>query len=190
VLNGTSSAGKTTLASGLQARFAEAGECWFVIGLDDMFAMLPESWVTYRDHIGPHADEGIAFVLVDGAVERRVGPVARSVLAAYRGWVSASARAGLDVIVDEVLLDEADWRGWLDELDGLDVTWVRVDCDLAIVEARERARGDRMVGVARGQVEVVHRYPTYAVRVDTGASGPDEAADVVFAAISSTDTIT
>ena len=34
VLNGTSSAGKSTLASVLQARPGEAGECWIVMGID------------------------------------------------------------------------------------------------------------------------------------------------------------
>ena len=51
VLNGTSSAGKWMLASALQARLAEAGECWIVLGLDDFLGKLPWAWVTYGDHV-------------------------------------------------------------------------------------------------------------------------------------------
>ena len=65
VLNGTSSAGKSTLASALQARLAEAGECWIVMGIDDFLGKLPWAWVTYGDHVGEHADEGIAFEMVE-----------------------------------------------------------------------------------------------------------------------------
>ena len=183
MLNGTSSAGKTTLATTLQARLAEAGECWIVVGVDDLFAKLPPAWVTYRTHVGAHADQGIAFELVDGDVERRVGPIGAQVLAAYRRTVAGAALAGLNVIVDEVLLSEEDWNAWQVELDNLDVLWVRVDCALDVVEARELARGDRMIGLARAQFDVVHLHPAYDVCVDTVAVDPDAAAGAVLAAM-------
>src|SRR4051794_15582389 len=84
VLNGTSSAGKTTLATKLQTRLTDGGECWIVIGVDDLFTKLPPAWVTYGAHVGARADDGIAFELVDGRVVRRIGPVGERVLAAYR----------------------------------------------------------------------------------------------------------
>ena len=46
MLNGPSSAGKTTLAAALQRRFAADGECWFVYAMDDYFAKAPFDWVT------------------------------------------------------------------------------------------------------------------------------------------------
>jgi chloramphenicol 3-O phosphotransferase len=182
VLNGTSSAGKSTLAATLQARLAELGECWVVLGIDDFFTRLPPAWVTYRGHVGAHADEGIAFVAVGGTVERRVGPVAERLLAAYRGAVAAVARAGINVVVDEVLLSEHDWYAWQRQLEGLEVMWVGVTIDLAVVEQRERDRADRMTGIARSQYEIVHRYPDYDVRVDTGTLDPAAAAELILAA--------
>lgn len=68
---------------------------------------------------------------------------------------------------------------------GLDVTWVRVRIDLDVLEAREEARADRVLGMARWQYDKVHRHPTYDVTVDTGALDPDAAADVVCAALRS-----
>ena len=72
VLNGTSSAGKSTLASTLQRRFVDQGECWIIMGVDDMFLKLPPDWIRIRDFLGAHAEEGIAFETINGEVERRV----------------------------------------------------------------------------------------------------------------------
>lgn len=180
VLNGTSSAGKTTLATTLQARLASEGDCWLVVGIDDVFLKLPDDWIRMRDWFGAYAEEGIEFETIDGEVERRVGPIGTKTLAAYRGWVGAAARAGLNVIVDEVLLDESDWIGWQHELDGLDVMWVRVHIALDALEARERERGDRMIGLARSQYDLVHRFPDYDLSVDTGLVDADVAAEAVL----------
>jgi chloramphenicol 3-O phosphotransferase len=183
VLNGTTSAGKTTLATTLQSRFAGRGECWIVIGIDDFLGKLPFAWVQLGDHVGAHAEQGIVFERVDGGIERRIGPVGTRLLAAYRAAVGSAARAGLNVIVDEVLLSEDDWIGWEAELDGLDSRWVRVEVDLELLEARERERGDREIGMARAQHGVVHQFAKYAVEVDTGRMDADAAAGVVLAAL-------
>jgi chloramphenicol 3-O phosphotransferase len=183
VLNGTSSAGKSTLAETLQARFAAAGEPWIVVGVDDLFVKLPPDWITIGAHVGAHGEAGIVFERIDGAIERRIGPVGTRALAAYRATVAGVARSGLDVIVDEVLLSEDDWHGWQVDLAGLAVRWVRVECALDVVEARERERGDRVVGMARSQYEVVHRHPRYDARVDTATTGPEAAADAILAAL-------
>jgi chloramphenicol 3-O phosphotransferase len=181
VLNGTTSAGKSTLAKALQRKLAARGEPWLVLGLDDFFARMPPDWFRIGDHVGPHAEAGMVFEMVDGAIERRVGPVGRTVLAAYRAAVAGVAHAGMDVIVDEVLLSAEDWEGWQTELAGLDVTWVAVDAALDLVLERERERGNRVVGMAAAQFDVVHRFATYDLRVDTGTLTPDDAADVILA---------
>lgn len=183
VLNGTTSSGKTTLATTLQARLASAGECWIIIALDDFFAKLPFDWVQLGKHVGARAEEGIVFELVDGEIERRLGPIGAQVIAAYRSAVGGAARAGLNVIVDEVLLSEEDWDAWKVELSGLDPYWVRVDLALELVEARERDRGDRVIGMARAQYDVVHKYATYYLVVDTATMDPEAAAAAVLAAI-------
>ena len=182
VLNGTSSAGKTTLARALRARLTDAGECWMVIGIDDVMEKVPRAWFAIGDHVGARAEDGLVFAREGDTIERRVGPVGRQMMGAYRGVVGAVVRAGINVIVDEVLLSEEDWFGWQEVLRGLDALWVRIDVDLAEVEARELARGDRVIGMARAQYDVVHRYPDYDLHVDTGVLDPAAAAEVVLAA--------
>jgi chloramphenicol 3-O phosphotransferase len=180
VLNGTTSAGKTTLARTLQRELAAAGEPWLVIALDDFFARVPPDWFQIGDHVGTHAEAGMAFEMVDGSIQRRVGPFGRTILAAYRGAVGVMARAGLDVIVDEVLLSTEDWAGWQAELVGLDVTWIAVDLARDLAIERERQRGNRVIGMAAAQFDVVHRFATYDLRVDTGVLTPDEAAAAIL----------
>ena len=184
VLNGATSAGKSTLAKALQRRFAASGTPWLVIALDDFFARVPPEWFRIGDHLGPHAEAGMVFEAVNGTIERRVGPFGRTVLSAYRAAVAAIARAGLDVIVDEVLLSEEDWEGWQRDLVGLDVTWVAVDLAPDLLLERERARGDRVIGMAAAQVDVVHSYATYDLGVDTGVLTPEDAAAAIHARIS------
>jgi chloramphenicol 3-O phosphotransferase len=181
VLNGTTSAGKSTLAKALQRKLAAGGEPWLVLALDDFVARVPPDWFQIGDHVGPHAEAGMVFEMVDGAIERHVGPVGRTLLAAYRAAVAGVAQAGMDVIVDEVLLSAEDWEGWQTELAGLDVTWVAVDAARDLVVERERERGNRVIGMAAAQFDVVHRFATYDLRVDTGTLTPDEAVDVILA---------
>ncbi len=181
VLNGPSSAGKSTLAVALQRRFAADGECWLVYGMDDYFAKIPFDWVTAGNHVGARADDGVVLEIVDGVFRMRMGPIGRQVLAAWRGAVGSAARAGLNVIADDVLLTDEEWQGWQAELDGLDTHWVRVHIDLDVLEAREQARGNRMAGQARSQYDVVYRHATYDAAVDTGTLDPDAAAAAVLA---------
>jgi chloramphenicol 3-O phosphotransferase len=181
VLSGPSSSGKTTLATALQRRFTADGECWFVYAMDDFFAKVPFDWVTAGAHVGPRAGDGVVLEIVDGEFRMQLGPIGRAVVAAWRGAVGSAARAGLNVIADDVTLTEEQWRAWQAELDGLDVHWVRVHIELRELEARESRRGDRMPGQARAQYEDAYRYPSFHAEVDTGTLDPDAAAASVLA---------
>jgi chloramphenicol 3-O phosphotransferase len=181
VLSGPSSAGKSTLAAALQKLFSAEDECWFIFGIDDYFAKVPFDWVTARGHVGPHADDGVVLEIVDGEFRMRLGPIGRRMLAAWRGGVGSAARAGLNVIADDVQLTEEEWRAWRAELRGIDCHWVRVAIDVDILEERERQRGDRTPGQARAQYEAAYRFPAFDAEVDTGRLSPDDGAAAVLA---------
>jgi len=182
ILNGATSAGKTTLAVALQAQLAADGECWLVWGIDDFLGKLPVAWLAYGDE-GVHADDGVRFDRVDGGIAFRTGPVGDRLLASYRGTIAAMARNGLNLIVDEVVLDEAAWLDWVQCLEALPVLWVRVDCPVEVLEAREQERGDRLPGLARSQVATVHRHPAYDLVVDTATTDATGCAARVAAAV-------
>ncbi|MDQ3145503.1 MAG: hypothetical protein M3R01_00975 [Actinomycetota bacterium] len=63
-LNGTSTAGKSTLAAAMQHQFAAQGQCWVILGIDDFLGKLPAPWVRYHE-AGAHAE------LAAAVIERR-----------------------------------------------------------------------------------------------------------------------
>jgi chloramphenicol 3-O phosphotransferase len=93
--------------------------------------------------------------------------------------VAGMASAGNPVILDHVLSER--WRllDCLQVLDGHDVVLVGVHCSLAEVERRERLRGHRVLGLAAEQYRRVHSHAMYDVEVDTEANSPLECAEQI-----------
>jgi chloramphenicol 3-O phosphotransferase len=104
-----------------------------------------------------------------------VGGVGRQLLRAYQGGVRAAAQAGLNVIVDEVVIDEMSWSDWAAALRGLDAVWVGVCCSAAVAEERERARGDRYRRLASVQTITAREHAEYSFEIDTTTHAPDDA---------------
>ena len=168
VLNGSSSAGKTSLGRALQDRLEG---WWLVLGIDTLITAMPARMFGTPDGHTIHAD---------GSIE--IGPGWRRAHDRWRSSVGALVRAGADVILDEVFLEGADdQRRWRHTLDGLAVTWVGVKCDVEMAAAREAARGDRVPNLARWQAGLVHEDVDYDVVVDTTALSPEESAEAVIA---------
>jgi chloramphenicol 3-O phosphotransferase len=176
VINGTSSAGKTTLAQAFQEARAVAGECWVVFGIDDFVPRLPRRWVAIDAWSGSLADEGVRLVRVGDRARYRIGDLGRRLISAYRRSIAEIARAGLNVVVDDVTIEQDEWDEWCTALAGLDPVWVALRCDADVAAGREAARGDRVRGLVRGLVDVVHRYPVYDLELDSTATS---AADLV-----------
>ncbi|WP_438487594.1 chloramphenicol phosphotransferase CPT [Streptomyces sp. S186] len=155
VLNGGSSAGVTSLARALQDVLPRP---WLTFGVDAFVETLPPALTSAPDGLN---------VAPDGAVT--VGPVFHRLEAAWRQGVAAIARTGTGVIIDDVFLGgAAGQQRWQAALDGLNVLWVGVHCAPEVAAARERARGDRVPGMAAAQAERVHRGVRYDLTVDTG----------------------
>ncbi len=174
VLNGASSSGKTSLARCLLELLEEP---WITLGVDDLIGALAPSLVGEAPQ-----NEGRPPLLAygaDGMVQ--LSPAWRDVEAAWYAGVVAMARAGLRVILDEVLLDGGTGqRRVAHYLDGLSLLWVGVHCDPAIAVQRERARSDRMDGMATSQASKVHDGVHYDVVVDTTAASSEHCARVVI----------
>ena len=176
MLNGTSSSGKTSIANAFQESRSRAGELWVVIGLDDFLAKLPGRWVEVGAWVGSLAHDGIRLDRDGDRANFHIGEHAQRLMHAYRRCVREIAVAGINVIVDEVSLQEDEWQDWCAALDGLDAKWIAVRCDLEVAAQREAARGDRAIGLVRGQADVVHRFPDYDLEVDTTVAPVDDVA--------------
>ncbi|MFJ8650313.1 chloramphenicol phosphotransferase CPT [Streptomyces sp. NPDC093546] len=170
VLNGGSSSGKSGIVRCLQAVLPEP---WLALGTDTLVDAMPASLQT--------SDGGIEFG-PDGEVI--VGPEFRTLEAAWIEGVAAMARAGARVIVDEVFLGSAySQQRWRKALDGLGVVWVGVRCDATVAAGREVARGDRTIGMAASQADVVHQGVTYDLEVDTTHTEALECARTIAARV-------
>jgi chloramphenicol 3-O phosphotransferase len=143
LLNGTSSVGKTTLASALRTA-------------------LPEPFCYYAsDQL---ADSGFRTNkpgLPDtGAPDER----AKFFDGFHRSIVSF-AEAGNDMIVEHIV-EEPSWARQLQELLAhLDAFWVGVHAPIALIEKREQERGNRSIGEARYHLKT-HDHCRYDFEVD------------------------
>lgn len=181
VLNGTSSAGKTTLATALRGRCSTPVQ---VSGVDTFLALQPDSM--FAPPGSDAASDGFTWcpVEVEGreAWTVRAGVKGEALLRAAHAYWAACAAGGLPQIVDHVLLSDAMAVDLQERLAAHDPLFVAVRCPLDVVDQRERDRGDRFIGQGRGIAGTVYDFLTYDVQVDTSLLSPEEAADVVLAA--------
>jgi len=191
LLNGPSSAGKTTLCKALQDAIPHP---YLVTGFDDFVFMAPPRY--YRGADTDRQDQRDAFIAQGvemlstarpgepPSVVAQFGPVFRRLVDSMAPAVRALVDAGNAVIFDHVLHDAAMFDSYHRATAGLAVFEVGVSCPLATLEARERQRGDRVLGRARGLYEVVHTFVDYDVVVNTGAMSTAECVEVIFNALS------
>ena len=147
----------------------------FYLALDTIIGMLPFHY-TGTGHM---AAEGFEFFPAreDGvdAVGVRMGPLGRVLNEQLAVLAATLAGQQLDVLIDHVIFDGEVMEPFLTKLDRETTYLVRVGCDIEELERRERARGDRVLGLARFQASRVHSLePLYDIEVDTTSCGADD----------------
>lgn len=173
VLNGTSSAGKTSLAHALQERWPGP---LLEAGLDRHLTMLP------RRYLGAAWPEVFGYRMSGELVAHvEPGPVGDRLARAMHRSVAALAGAGMDVVVDHVLLTSQWAFDLAAALDGVTAVLVGVRCEPPVLVEREQSRGERTLGQAQAQLPLVHAHGAYDVEVDTAVLDPGAAADAVMA---------
>jgi chloramphenicol 3-O phosphotransferase len=85
--------------------------------------------------------------------------------------------------VDDVWLTAEQALAFKSVMAGAKVLWVGVRCPIEVIEQRERDRGDRRVGQARGHAHLVHQWTDYDVEVDTSRLSPAECASTILDAL-------
>jgi chloramphenicol 3-O phosphotransferase len=172
ILNGASSAGKSTILRMFIEQRATHREWWLPVAIDDFQAKILPEWAEVPGHRGPFSEEGVRFEPSPEGTRVRVGERARRLYAAYHRFVAVCSKEGFDVVVDEVAFDEETVHDWREALAGLSVTWVAVRCDPDVAEAREQARGLRVPGLARWLSSVVHEHALYDLDLDSTNTEP------------------
>lgn len=164
-LNGCGSSGKTSLARALQHLSADL---WLTFGVDTFAEMIlfpTKSDLYYRFFPGKNEHGPIM------RVEK--GPMSDQFFGALPDFANLLANRGNNLIIDEVLLDDESLRGYVHALQNHTVYFVGVFCDLKTMQRREKARGDRAIGLANDQLQCVHEgIREYDLRVDTTTQEP------------------
>jgi chloramphenicol 3-O phosphotransferase len=139
VLNGPSSAGKSTLAKAVRGIL---GTHAVAVPTDRLASMAhpehPLNWALYA-------------ALCDATFAA----------------AAAFARAGFAVIVDTVFERRACFESAERAFSELHHRYVAVTCELDELDRREQARGNRPIGLARRQRDTVHHDVPYELRIDT-----------------------
>ena len=178
VLNGSSCSGKSSIAAALQERWPSPLQ---VTGVDTFLASQSKRFFAHDGRVV----DGFSWIptTVDGqpAFDIVPGPLGLGMIKASHAYWAACADAGLDQVIDDVWVVSDQPAGLQDALSAVNTIWVGVHCPLAIVEQRERERGDRPVGAARGHHRLVHTFRNYDVNVDTSVATPGECARTILA---------
>ncbi len=166
VLNGASSAGKSSIARCLQSLLPDP---WLTLGVDTLLTAIPPALL--------ESEDGVVFA-PNGQIT--VGPALRRLDAAWSKGIATMARAGAGVILDVVFLQgAAAQQRWQSVFADLEVLWVGVRCDPLVATAREAARGDRVTGMAALQTGLVHQGVVYDMEVDTTHTAPEVCAQLI-----------
>ena len=145
VVNGASSAGKSTLCRALQASLDQP---FWHFSIDHLRAagILP----AHRIDAGDFAWHDLRPAFFEG----------------FHRCLPALALAGNNLLVEHIVETRAWMSRLLRLLEPFDVFFVGIHCPLDELERRERQRGDRRAGEARQDFGIVHTFGTYDAEVD------------------------
>lgn len=180
-LNGSSSAGKTTLAKVLQDRLNDP---WFHIALDQFRDGMPGR---YRGMNAPEGTPGHMGMNVVPAqcgdtvvTEVVLGEVGQSMLRGMHKAISAFATAGNNVIIDDLIMQPETLEHYVSVLAHHWVLFAGIRCPLAVVNQRETTRPGRFPGTAQSHYDKVHAHECYDIEVDTSVASPVACADKII----------
>lgn len=188
LLNGTSSSGKTMISKALSL----ISPTPFVhTGIDMIYSIMPTDYI----NSGARSDEGFKIVKDENDQERPVkvnfGPFGQKVRDCSPQITKLISDAGIDMIVDEVLIGDRFLTGYIQLLDHSQTYFIGVTCELETLKERELMRPERANGLAEGQYKVVHEPNRfYDLMVDTTSASPFECAKQILDFVKSNPTPT
>lgn len=175
ILNGVGSSGKTSIARAIQR---QATSTILHVEMDKFISFLPDGHELKPEWFRVEKTE------ISGRKLPRIqnGERGEKLLSVMRNFVAEAAHAGLDLVVDEVCeaKEIADYRK---RLHAYDLSIVRVFAPIDLIEDRELKRGDRLIGLARGQSSYLHRDIVYDHEIDTSLATPESLASRLLAQI-------
>ena len=164
VLNGTSSSGKTTVARAFQER---AARVFLNFSIDSILYALPPRAL---DHLtNGTAIPGLPYQELD---------------IAYYACLRELAALGRDLVTDNAITSRAQAERLVAAVTGHRVLLVSVYAPPEVLDERERARGDRVSGLASRQLATIDQWLEYDLAIDSSIESADSAAERIVAALS------
>ena len=156
LLNGPSSAGKSSVAEALKQMLPGSGGA-AIISLDDYLQM--------------SANEPIWEDDVFAVMPRMCKDV------------SSALRDGKTVIIDHVITSPRIYRALENAVAGFQMKTVLVSCDTETLRLREAERGDRCVGSAEASLQYLYPKTGYDLCVDSGKASPAALAEAIIGSL-------
>ncbi len=152
LLNGPSSAGKSSIAKALRQKLRDGGGA-AVISLDD--------------HLQMSANEPIWEDDVFAVMPRMCADI------------QTALREGKTVIIDHVITSARIYGALSHAVAGFQMKTVRVRCDAETLRRREAERGDRCAGSAEASLRYLYPKTGYDLCVDSGEASPAALAEEI-----------
>ena len=118
--------------------------------------------------------------MMEGKSIEREGYDYSKLIQGYHFAMKALLESDCHLIVDNAWVDENTISELNSLLSGHEVIRIGVKCDLAVCELRERARGDRAIGLAKWEYPRVHKHMVYDATIDTSDTTPIAAAKQIL----------
>lgn len=161
LLNGPSSSGKSTLCKAIQAQidqpFLQFSLDFFMFKTE----VLPRRW----DEKGEFSWKALRPQVFEG----------------FYNCLPALARAGNNLIVEQITETQNQLHMLVERLEGFEVFYVGVHCPLPELIRREQLRGDRGTGDAKRDFETVHSFSNYDFEVDSMLPASENADRIIAA---------
>ena len=154
LLNGPSSAGKSSVAEQLRRKMALCGSDSVIISIDDYMKVAEDEEIWEDD---------VFEIMPDMCRD-----------------ITPALRQGKWVIVDHVITSPRSYEALLAAAVGFGVTAVLVTCSLEILKNREKERGNRFIGSAEASYQYLYPKEGYDLQIDSGENSPEASADRIL----------
>ena len=158
LLNGPSSAGKSSIAKALRQKLFDAGCSAAVISLDDYLQMSAKEPIWEDDVF--------------------------AVMPRMCACISTALQDGKSAVIDHVITSPRIYRALCDAVSGFQMKTVLVSCDLETLRRRETERGNRCIGSAEASLRYLYPKTGYDLCIDSGEAGPTALAEVIIRSLS------
>ncbi len=165
MLNGTSSAGKTSILAELQRKLPEL---YLLAGLDKFLNFLPESYFKQ-----PEWNEVMG-------LSSQSGPIGDRLISGMHRSIKSMLDAGNNVLSDQVFINS----NWVAEaaslFSGYNAYLIGILCPVEVIEQREKDRKNRTLGSSALQFSVVHQWTEYDFSLDSSLNTPERNAEIIL----------